>query len=195
MDDRDADARIDAALVDESLRDGGTRAFAVLVRRHQGAVRAQLRRLLRDDPTTADDLAQEAFVLAWRKLEQFRGDSRFSTWLHRIAHTCFLQHCRRSDAHVVEELHIDDDSQLHAAAEPHAPELVLDLCAAMQRLPENQRLALLYCAQLGLTHEEAAEVLDMPLGSVKTHVARGKIRLRELLSGWLPDPERSACND
>jgi RNA polymerase sigma-70 factor (ECF subfamily) len=195
VDDREADARIDAALVDEALRDGGTRAFSVLVRRHQGALRAQLRRLLRDDPATADDLAQEAFVLAWRKLDQFRGDSRFSTWLHRIAHTCFLQHHRRVGGHIAQELDTDDDETPGAAAEPLAPELGLDLDAAMRRLSEKQRSALLYCVQLGLSHEEAAEILDMPLGSVKTHVARGKLKLRELLRAWSPDSQRSPSHD
>lgn len=195
MDERDSEARIDAALIDEALRDGGTRAFAVLVRRHQGVVRAQLRRLLRDDPATADDLAQETFVLAWRKLDQFRGDSRFSTWLHHIAHSCFLQHHRRGAAHAVETADHQGDDAPQATVERHDPELGLDLNAAMRQLTDNQRMALLYCVQIGLSHEEAAQVLDMPLGSVKTHVSRGKLRLRELLRAWSPDPEGSPCND
>ena len=94
MDDQDAQARIDAALVDQAVREGDARIFGILVRRHQGLVRAQLRRLLGNDVATADDLAQDTFVLAWRKLHQFRGDSRFATWLYRIAHSCFLQHLR-----------------------------------------------------------------------------------------------------
>lgn len=182
MDDRDAQARIDAVLVDEARRGGDARAFAALVRRHQGAVRGQLRRLLRDDPATADDLAQEAFVLAWRKLEQFRGESRFATWLHHIAHRCFLQHQRRRGASTT----FDSDDGEQTAVEPGSPELGLDLGAALQRLSDSQRAALLYCVQMGLSHDEAAAVLEMPLGSVKTHVARGKAKLRALLSDWAP---------
>ena len=94
MVDRDAQARIDAALVLRAQQPDGAGAFEQLVRRHQGLVRAQLRRLLGDDPALADDLAQEVFVLAWRKLDQFRGESRFGTWLYRIAYSCFLQHVR-----------------------------------------------------------------------------------------------------
>ena len=182
MDDADAQARIDAALVERALRDGDPRAFELLVRRHQGLVRAQLRRLLLDDPATADDLAQETFVIAWRKLEQFRGDARFGTWLYRIAHACFLQwlRSRRARPQGVAGLElVEDHAALHAT-----PELKLDLEAALRRLSADQRAALLYCVQLGLSHEEAAEVMAMPLGSVKTHVTRGKARLRELLQDW-----------
>jgi RNA polymerase sigma factor (sigma-70 family) len=185
MHDRDAQARIDAALVLRATQPDGAPAFEQLVRRHQGLVRAQLRRLAGDDITLADDLAQETFVLAWRKLDQFRGESRFGTWLYRIAYSCFLQHLRGRGGR-------DSDGQAldaEAAADAPGPEWGLDLEAAMRCLSINQRAALLYCVQLEFTHEEAAVVLDMPLGSVKTHVARGKARLRQLLKDWAPgDP-------
>lgn len=187
MDDRDGQSRLDAALVERAVRDGDTRAFEALVRRHQGLVRAQLRRLLGHDAAMADDLAQETFVLAWRKLEQFRGDSRFATWLYRIAHSCFLQFLR-SHGRQAETVALDPDADHAADADPQDLELRLDLTAALQHLPMNQRAALLYCEQLGLSHQEAAEVLDMPLGTVKTHVLRGKARLRELLRDWAPNP-------
>ncbi|MDR7333971.1 sigma-70 family RNA polymerase sigma factor [Roseateles asaccharophilus] len=187
MDDRDGQSRLDAALVERAVRDGDTRAFEALVRRHQGLVRAQLRRLLGHDAAMADDLAQETFVLAWRKLEQFRGDSRFATWLYRIAHSCFLQFLR-SHGRQAETVALDPDADHAADADPQDLELRLDLTAALQHLSMNQRAALLYCEQLGLSHQEAAEVLDMPLGTVKTHVMRGKARLRELLRDWAPHP-------
>jgi len=89
-----AEARIDQSLVARVLLGDDRRAFEQLVRRHQGMVRAQLCRLLHGDQAAADDLAQETFLLAWRKLDQFRSEARFSTWLHRIAYACFLQACR-----------------------------------------------------------------------------------------------------
>lgn len=187
MDEGDAQARLDAALVERAVRDADTRAFELLVRRHQGLVRAQLRRLLGNDATTADDLAQETFVLAWRKLEQFRGDSRFSTWLYRIAYSCFLQFLR-SRGRQPEPVALDPEAGHPADADPPDLELHIDLNAALLLLPMNQRAALLYCEQLGLSHQEAAEVLGMPLGTVKTHVMRGKARLRELLQDWAPKP-------
>jgi RNA polymerase sigma factor (sigma-70 family) len=186
MDDRDGQARLDAALVERAVHGADPRAFEVLVRRHQGLVRAQLRRLLGHDAAMADDLAQETFVLAWRKLAQFRSDSRFSTWLYRIAYSCFLQFLR-SQGSQAQSVPLDPDAGHAADADPRDLALNLDLTAALQQLPVDQRAALLYCVQLGLSHQEAAEVLDMPLGTVKTHVTRGKARLRELLRDWAPN--------
>jgi RNA polymerase sigma factor (sigma-70 family) len=186
MDDRDAQARIDRDLVEQALRDGDARVFGILVRRHQGMVRAQLRRLLGDDPALADDLAQETFVLAWRKLEQYRGESRFSTWLYRIAHSCFQQHWRSKGWRAQQESDLEGSENESPDTDRAAADLALDFDAALRCLSNNQRVALMYCVQLELTHEEAAVVLDMPLGSVKTHVARGKAKLRQLLQDWAP---------
>lgn len=191
MDDRDAQARIDRNLVERALRDNDPRIFEMLVRRHQGMVRAQLRRLLGDDPALADDLAQETFLLAWRKLKQFRGESRFSTWLYRIAHSCFLQHWRSRGWRAQQESQLEESEDGAGDAATATRELGLDLDAALRCLSSNQQAALMYCVQLGLSHEEAAVVMDMPLGSVKTHVARGKAKLRELLRDWAPRDEGS----
>jgi RNA polymerase sigma factor (sigma-70 family) len=187
MDDRDAQARIDRDLVEQALRHGDARVFGLLVRRHQGKVRAQLRRLLGDDPELADDLAQETFVLAWRKLEQYRGESRFSTWLYRIAHSCFQQHWRSKGWRAQQESDLEGSEHELPDTDRAAADLALDFDAALRCLSHNQRAALMYCVQLELTHEEAAVVLDMPLGSVKTHVARGKAKLRQLLQDWAPE--------
>lgn len=186
MDDRDAQARIDLDLVEQALREGDAHVFGLLVRRHQGLVRAQLRHLLGDDPALADDLAQETFVLAWRKLGQFRGQSRFSTWLYRIAHSCFQQYWRSKGWRTQQESALEASKADTLVTDSAAPDLALDFDAALRQLSDNQREALLYCVQLELTHEEAAVVLDMPLGSVKTHVARGKAKLRQLLQDWAP---------
>jgi RNA polymerase sigma factor (sigma-70 family) len=185
MDDRDAQARIDRELVEQALRHGDARVFGALVRRHQGLVRAQLRRLLGGDAEIADDLAQETFVLAWRKLEQYRGESRFSTWLYRIAHSCFQQYWRSKGWRVQQESALEGSE--HESLDADGADLALDFDAALRCLSDDQRAALMYCVQLGLTHEEAAVVLDMPLGSVKTHVARGKAKLRQLLQDWAPE--------
>lgn len=191
MDDREAQARVDAALVEQAVREGDARIFGILVRRHQALVRAQLRRLLGHDSASADDLAQDTFVLAWRNLHQFRGDSRFATWLYRIAHSCFLQHLRSRRGGMPPAAEPDLDESDTAGADIGSHALAVDLDAALQRLSANQRAALLYCVQIGLSHEEAALVLDMPLGSVKTHVARGKAKLRQLLHDWAPEDRRS----
>lgn len=180
MADSAAEARIDLALATRARVDGDRRAFEQLVRRHQGMVRAQLRRLLQGEHSLADDLAQETFLLAWRKLDQFRGDARFSTWLYRIAYTCFLQ-ARRQPSHVQAS---DEDGLPEQPAPRQRLDLQVDIERCMQRLSEAEQAVLLHCVQLGLSHEEAAYVLAMPLGTVKTHALRGKAKLRICLAAW-----------
>jgi len=175
-----AEARIDQALVTRVQRDGDRRAFEQLVRRHQGMVRAQLRRLLHGDDAAADDMAQETFMLAWRNLHQFRGEARFSSWLYRIAYTRFLQARRTPVPHDG----VDDDVLQQLEGPKHAMDLQLDLTQAMQRLSTAEQAVLLHCVQMGLSHEEAAYVLAMPLGTVKTHAARGKAKLKTWLADW-----------
>lgn len=144
-------------------------------------VRAQLRRLTHGDNAEADDLAQETFLLAWRKLHQFRGDSRFSTWLYRIAYACFLQSRRKRSP----DAGGADSGTLEQQASPRAPaELRLDIDRAMDRLSAPERTVLAHVVQLGLSHDEAAYVLAMPLGTVKSHAKRGKDKLRALLADW-----------
>ncbi len=162
--------------------------------RHQSNVRRQLRHLVRGDASTADELAQEVFVLAWRGLPAFRGESTLATWLHRIAYRCFLMH-RRSESNRVERQAADEpwdiaDDEADNAAQSD-PALRVDVAHALARLPEAQRLAIVHCFHLDLSHDEAASVLGMPVGTLKSHVARGKARLRELLSAWAPATEKS----
>lgn len=181
MADSAAEAWIDRALVTRVLLQDDRNAFEQLLRRHQGMVRAQLRRLLHGDAAAADDLAQETFLLAWRKLDQFRGDARFSTWLYRIAYTCFLQ-AHRKASRLAEDAGEGEAQRLPAPA--HAMDLQLDLQRAMRKLSSAEQAVLLHCVQMGLSHEEAAYVLAMPLGTVKTHALRGKAKLKTWLAAW-----------
>jgi len=174
------EARIDQALVTRIRLGGDQRAFEQLVRRHQGMIRAQLRRLLHGDEAAADDLAQETFMLAWRKLDQFRGEARFSSWLYRIAYTCFLQ-ARRGPA---KHESVDEETMEQLQAPTRAIDLQLDLDRAMQRLSAAEQVVLLHCSQLGLSHDAAAYVLGMPLGTVKTHATRGKAKMKTWLAAW-----------
>ena len=181
MTDSLAEARIDRALVARALLGNDRRAFEQLLRRHQGMVRAQLRRLLRGDEAAADDLAQETFLLAWRKLDQFRGEARFSTWLYRIAYSCFLQACRKHPRFADGARH--DEAERVSAPEP-ARDMQLDFERAMRRLSPAEQVVLLHCVQMELSHEETACVLAMPLGTVKTHATRGKAKLKTWLAAW-----------
>jgi len=178
-DDPDERRRLDAA------RAGDVGAFAALVRAHQSAVRWQLRRLARGDDGLADDLAQETFVQAWRHLADFDGRARFGTWLHRIAVREFLQHRRRPANAAWDELEPGDDEPAHDPARTDT--LRADVERALARLSEAQRLCIVHCFHLDLSHEEAAEVLGLPVGTLKSHLHRARAKLQQWLGAWAED--------
>ncbi|MGH7935487.1 MAG: RNA polymerase sigma factor [Chthoniobacterales bacterium] len=173
----------DADLVARVLLDDDHHAFAELVRNHQSAIRGLLRQLTRNDLALADDLAQETFLRAYKHIRSFRGEAKFSTWLYRIAYNCF-----REDARKRKELVGIDETALEAQQDPHTtdPALKHDLMHALQLLPLHERSAILLCCQNGLSHDEAARVLDIPLGTVKTNVLRGREKLKKTLAAWGP---------
>ncbi len=176
----------DSDLIARALVSDDRTAFSELVRRHQSAVRRFLRQLTRGDAAWADDLAQETFLQAHRSLDRFRGDASFTTWLLGIAHNQFRNARRRQRETPTEA------SALAAAqtAQPsHATEIALqqDLATALRSLSADEQTALHVCYQQGLSHGEAATVLGWPIGTVKTHLARGKDKLRQLLHAWNPN--------
>jgi RNA polymerase sigma factor (sigma-70 family) len=174
----------DADLVARVLLDDDHHAFAELVRNHQSTVRGLLRNLTRTDVALADDLAQETFLRAYKNIRSFRGEAKFSTWLYRIAYNCF-----REDARKRKELVGIDEGQLEAEPDTRTvdPALRQDLMHALQLLPLHERSAVLLCCQNGLTHDEASRVLDIPLGTVKTNVLRGREKLKKTLAAWGPN--------
>ena len=174
----------DADLVARVLVDDDHHAFAELVRNHQSPVRGLLRQLTRNDLALADDLAQETFLRAYKNIRSFRGEAKFSTWLYRIAYNCFREEARKR-----KELVGIDEAQLAAQEDPQTvdPALKHDLMHALQLLPLHERSAILLCCQNGLSHDEAARVLDIPLGTVKTNVLRGREKLKKTLAAWGPN--------
>jgi RNA polymerase sigma-70 factor (ECF subfamily) len=155
---------------------GNAAAFDALVRAHQSKVRGFLRRLTRGDAALADDLAQETFLEAWRKITQYRADGPLVAWLCGIAWSRFLMERRKRKEEPLGEA--DDPS-------PSDPQGVsdarLDLERAMARLSAPERAALTLCFALGHSHGEAAEILGLPLGTVKSHVLRGREKLKAML--------------
>lgn len=163
---------------------GGDRAaFAALVQAHQGYLRKLLGRVCRGDQGRADDLAQEAFVRAWRALPGFRGEARFRTWLTRLAYSALS--AERPALPPAGEAPPEADAVADFA--PGA-DWRIDLDRALETLTEPQRHALLLCFGADLSHAEAAQVLGWPLGTVKTQVLRAKARLRAQLQAWEPSP-------
>ncbi len=158
---------------------GNAAAFGALVREHQSALRGFLRRLTRGDHALADDLAQETFLEAYRKLGQFRGDAPFAAWLYAIAWSRFLMAARRRKLEP-----LDDDGAFTLPEGASIVKLDIEKALALLRAPE--RAALTLCFALGMPHEEAAAALAMPLGTLKSHVARGREKLKTLLQDHAP---------
>jgi RNA polymerase sigma-70 factor (ECF subfamily) len=160
----------------QRARTGDAAAFGMLVRQHQSKLRGFLRRLTRADAALADDLAQETFLEAHRKLDQFRGEGSFGSWLCGIAWSRFLMERRKRKE---EPLESPDET---ASVDTSSASLVrLDLEKAMAQLAPPERAALTLCYAFGHSHGEAAEILDLPLGTVKSHVLRGREKLKALL--------------
>lgn len=153
---------------------GDAVAFEALVRQRQSPLRGFLRRLTRGDHALADDLAQDTFIEAWRKIVQFRGEGTFAGWLARIAYRRYLMWARQRKLEP-----LDEEADIPDASPP--PDQRLDLEKAMTKLSLPERAALTLCYAQDYTNEEAAEILGMPLGTVKSHVARGREKLRKLL--------------
>jgi RNA polymerase sigma-70 factor (ECF subfamily) len=175
-------ADFDERALIERCRKGEDDAFAELVGRYKDLVYAMVLRLT-SDRSQADDLAQEVFLKIHRGLPYFRGDARLSTWIYRIvSNVCF-----QSRARPRREVPLDSgpegtpiDPGRADAAFGHL-ELKDRLDKAIARLPEQQRFLIAAHHLAGMDYEALAEALDIPLGTVKTHLHRAKRRLRELL--------------
>jgi RNA polymerase sigma-70 factor (ECF subfamily) len=157
-------------------------AFQQLVERHQAAIRGFLRRLLAGDHGTADDLAQETFLLAYRKIPGWRASGTFSSWLHTIAYRQFLQFRRKHARQTVmaEPPDTGFDPGLAVDAEILLPRL-------MQLVSAEERACLTLAYATGMTHPEIVQITGLPLGTVKTHISRGRQKLQQ----WLKDNDHS----
>lgn len=163
---------MDAPLV-RAATGGDQAAFGRLVERHQQGLRAFLRRSCGPD---ADDVAQDAFVTAWSSLSRLRHEDGFRPWLYGIAWRK-AQTRRRSAARSARR-----DGEWLEAGEGEAtggldPADRMALETAMAALPDDQRAAVALCLAEGWSHGEAAEALGLPLGTIKSHVARGRDKL------------------
>ncbi len=168
----------DAALIAEA-RAGSRLALSRLIDRHQQAVRAFLRRVA-VDREDADDLAQETFVTAWTQLEAWRGQSTVRSWLLGIAWRKARGAGRTLFRRMARDRVWAETEALLPRSEA-SPEDRLALDGAMAQLNVQQRAAVALCLAEDYSHAEAAEILGLPLGTVKSQVLRGRARLLEVL--------------
>ena len=171
---------VEAAAVVREAQSGSVAAFERLYREHSGRVYALCLRLS-GDPVEAEELTQDVFVRAWRKLESFRGESAFSTWLHRLAVNEVLGK-RRSEGRRGARVIFADDLTMFESREGSAREGErLDLEAAMATLPDATRTVFVMHDVEGYTHQEIAHLTGRAEGTCKTLLHRARKMLRERL--------------
>ena len=173
----DRSAADDRALIAAHVA-GDPDAFGELVRRHTARLWAVAVRTLRD-PDDAADALQDALVSAFRGAAGYRGDSEVTTWLHRVVVNACLDRLRRAKARPSVPLPEHDLAQRGDAHDTLVTRL--DVLAALARLPDTQRLAIVLVDLHGLSVAEAAQVLDVPAGTVKSRCARGRAALAQIL--------------
>lgn len=156
---------------------GDDTAYGELVRRRQAQIRALLRRLCRN-PALADDMAQQAFLQAWRRIRTLQAPGAFGGWLRKIAVTTWLQQLRSDIAGAPPEATCDEPAHEPTVAER------LDLDRTLAQLTPDVRLCIVLAYGERMSQREIAEATDLPLGTVKSHITRGAARLRDLLRAY-----------
>lgn len=157
---------------------GEGRAFGELARRHGSAVRYLLRRM-GAQAAEADDVAQDAFLTAFQRITEVRGEGTFAAWVKRIAARHYLRRLQR-DRRLSELAAEGGEEEIEIAAGD--ADHRIDLDEALKALSKAERLCVSLCFGAGLSHGEAAEALNLPLGTVKSHVKRGLDKLRARLA-------------
>jgi RNA polymerase sigma factor (sigma-70 family) len=155
---------------------GDAAAFSQLVRMHEARVRRFLARLVRGEG--ADDIAQEVFLKAWRIRESWRGEGSYGGWLMRIAWTSFLGTHRAQGRRQMRDQVAFEEAK---SAAPSDPDRAIDVARALQTLDERERAAAQLCFAEGYSHGEAARIMNVPLGTLKSVVARARTQLAQAL--------------
>lgn len=191
-------ANADSSFLTETIRlaqQGDAAAFELIYELHCGRVYALCLRMLRD-PVEAEDLAQDVFVQLFRKIHTFRGESAFSSWLHRLTTNVVLMHLRRKKpmATSLDEITGSDEEEDSLRNEIGGPDLRLSglvdrltLQAAIDPLPEGYRAIFFLHDVQGYKHGEIAEILACSVGNSKSQLHKARKRLRGLLKGALRD--------
>jgi len=170
----------DNQLIAQFLIEKDNHAFEALVKKHQSNIRNFLRRLNAGNIHEADDAAQETFLIVFQKLHTFKGKSKFSTWLHQIAYRCFLKQLDKQNNKLID---FDGDHPAISSLMNSNDLAETDVLVAqlMKHLSVNERLIITLSYSTGMSQSEIVEVTQMPLGTVKSHMNRGKQKLMKLL--------------
>jgi RNA polymerase sigma-70 factor, ECF subfamily len=160
---------------------GDVDAFEILYSEHSPRIYALCLRLMAGDTSDATELLQDVFIKAWRRLDTFRGDSAFASWLHRLTVNTMLENTRSEGRRTARVLPMEDTSRLAGAARASGIELKMDMESAIASLPKGARLAFVLHDVEGYQHQEIAEQLSVTVGTVKAQLHRARRLLRERL--------------
>jgi len=160
---------------------GDVDAFELIYREHSAKTYALCLRLVGGQASDATELLQDVFIRAWRRLDTFRGDSAFSSWLHRLTVNTLLENARTDSRRTARVLPMDDTSRLPGAARASGIELKMDMEKAIASLPRGARLAFVLHDVEGYQHQEIAAQLSVSVGTVKAQLHRARRLLRERL--------------
>jgi RNA polymerase sigma-70 factor (ECF subfamily) len=186
----------DMILVERAL-DGDLAAFEQLVSRHQTKITAFAARML-NDHDEAEDVAQEAFVKAYRSLDSFRGQAQFSTWLYRIVTNLCIDRARAKKRRPQSAYSLDEpfeadekggrelpDATFEPSKSVERDELRRTVRATVAEMPEKMRQVLIMCDIQGMAYEKIAEVLDCPIGTVKSRLFHARADLARRLKPYM----------
>ncbi len=161
-------------------RTGDPRAFEELVHRRQSIIRNLMRRLC-NDVTLAEDLAQQVFLKVWQSIAQLSRVNAFDGWLKRIAINTWLQYLRKNDA-MRNSLEFNDT--VYVPPPGSNGSVAMDLDKALLVLPEQVRTCVVLAYHEGMSHPEISEAIELPLGTVKSHINRGAKKVTEMLAAY-----------
>ena len=166
----------------ELARNGDSAAFEKLYRSNRNRIYALLWRICGGDAALAEDLLQEAFIRAWQKLDSFRGESRFGTWLHRLSANVALSDRRIRLRRIGREVAMDEVTERTAIGDRDVvADKRMDLEKAIAGLPERARSVLILYDIEGYRHAEIAEITGMAVGSSKAQLHRARKLIRKVL--------------
>ncbi len=163
------------------LIDNDHKAFAMILNKYQSPIRSLFRKLTSGDLALADDLSQETFLLAYKGLAQYQGGAQFLTWLYSIAKNVFYSHLRKNK-------NKESSADFEEESYQMTTDVRMDLENCLKILKPQERLILCLSYAEGLSHQEVADMMEMPVGTIKTIINRSKEKIQSTIS---LRPERS----
>ncbi len=152
---------------------------------YQSDVRRFLLKMTKGDHAFADDMAQDTFVKAFANITSYRREAAFSSWLYSIAYRVFLDNVKRDNRrqHLL-EAHASGSENTTKSASSRSLEAEFDIEKALATLKVAEKTAIVLCLQEGFSHTDAALIMALPIGTVKSHIARGREVLKQQLRVW-----------